>query len=103
MGYRTGASREAASRWPAWKWEIDVPNLSLKNVPPDLYERLRRSAQEHRRSLNSEILYTLEEAFRSPRIDPVRFLEEVSTLQRKVKVRPLTDDFLRKAKEEGRR
>lgn len=34
--------------------------LTLKNIPDELYERLKEAAREHRRSLNSEVLVRLE-------------------------------------------
>lgn len=34
--------------------------LTLKNIPDSVYERLKRSAQAHRRSLNSEAIVCLE-------------------------------------------
>ncbi|MBI4871260.1 MAG: Arc family DNA-binding protein [Candidatus Riflebacteria bacterium] len=80
-----------------------MPNLSLKNVSEDLYQRLQRKAVEHRRSLNSEILCTLEEALRTTRVDPDSFLARVEAIQRRIKGAPLTDELLREAKEEGRR
>ncbi len=35
-------------------------NLTLKNVPDEVYERLKASAEAHRRSLNSEAIVCLE-------------------------------------------
>ncbi|MCI5142319.1 MAG: Arc family DNA-binding protein, partial [Candidatus Electrothrix sp. ATG1] len=37
-----------------------MPTLTLKNIPEDLYTRLKAAAEAHRRSLNSEILYCVE-------------------------------------------
>ena len=34
--------------------------LTLKNIPDEVYERLKRSAETHRRSLNSEAIVCLE-------------------------------------------
>ena len=34
--------------------------LTLKNVPDEVYERLKASAESHRRSLNSEAIVCLE-------------------------------------------
>ena len=34
--------------------------LTLKNVPDDIYERLKLAAQAHRRSINSEVIVCLE-------------------------------------------
>jgi plasmid stability protein len=35
-------------------------HLTLKNVPDELYDRLKASAEAHRRSLNSEAIVCLE-------------------------------------------
>ncbi len=37
-------------------------NLSVKNVPDDLAERLRKRAHRHHRSLQGELMVILEEA-----------------------------------------
>lgn len=45
-----------------------MPNtLLLKNIPDDIYERLRMAAQRHRRSLDKEVLVRLEAALPSAR------------------------------------
>jgi hypothetical protein len=43
--------------------------LTLKNIPKDLHLRLKASAQNNRRSLNSEILVRLESDFTAPPVD----------------------------------
>lgn len=35
--------------------------LTLKNIPDDVYDRLKLSAEAHRRSMNSEVIVCLEE------------------------------------------
>lgn len=35
-------------------------NLTLKNIPDDVYRKLKESAELNRRSLNSEAIYRLE-------------------------------------------
>lgn len=34
--------------------------LTLKNIPDDVYDRLKLAAQAHRRSMNSEVIVCLE-------------------------------------------
>lgn len=46
-----------------------MPNRTLKNVPKDLYARLKASAERNRRSLNSEILARLRRQFAAPVVD----------------------------------
>jgi len=79
-----------------------MPTMTIKNVPDDLYERLKGSAQEHGRSINSEVIFCLKRALQGGRIDPEAFLSRVEALQRQISLPPLTDEILRHAKEEGR-
>ncbi len=42
-------------------------NFSIKNVPDDLAEDIRRSAARNHRSIQGELMATLEQAFRPSR------------------------------------
>jgi len=56
-------------------------NLSIKNAPDDLVERLRERAAKHHRSLQGELLVIIEEAVRPPaRLTPGDVLAEVRRL-----------------------
>jgi plasmid stability protein len=56
-------------------------NLSIKNAPDDLVERLRERAAKHHRSLQGELLAIIEEAVRPPaRLTPSDVLAEVRRL-----------------------
>ena len=46
-----------------------MATLTLKNIPDELHARLKESAERNRRSLNSEILIRLENAFTAPVVD----------------------------------
>ena len=39
-----------------------MPNINLKGIPTKLFQRLKKSAKDNRRSLTSEIIYRLEES-----------------------------------------
>jgi plasmid stability protein len=41
-------------------------NLSIKNAPDDIVERLRERAEKHHRSLQGELLAIIEDAVRPP-------------------------------------
>lgn len=75
-----------------------MPTLTVKNIPDELYERLKLSAAEHRRSLNSEILVCLERALFSERVDPQAVLARADSLRRRAALAPVTDDLLRDAR-----
>jgi hypothetical protein len=39
-----------------------MPNLNLKGIPTKLFQRLKKSAKENRRSLTSEIIFRMEQS-----------------------------------------
>ena len=45
-----------------------MTTITLKNIPDDLYERLKSQAQAHRRSVNSELIHCLETVLRPKKI-----------------------------------
>ena len=56
-------------------------NLSIKNAPDDVVERLRRRAERHHRSLQGELLAIIEEAVQEERgLSPRELLAEVRRL-----------------------
>ena len=79
-----------------------MPNLSLKNLPVGLHRRLKENARLNRRSLNSEIIVTLENALEPKPRDPEEVLAEIDELRGRLRLPHLTDEFLRRAKKEGR-
>jgi plasmid stability protein len=78
-----------------------MTTLTLKNIPDELYDRLRQSATEARRSLNGEILFRLEASLRSRRIDPQELLARARAVRRTVG-QPVTEEELRRARSAGR-
>ena len=78
-------------------------NVTIKNMPPKLYEKLKGRAAAHRRSMNSEVIGCLEEALIRQREGTEELLKKLAELRNRVSAAPpLTDEFLLKAKEEGR-
>lgn len=57
-------------------------NLTLKNIPDEVYERLKASAEAHRRSLNSEAIVCLETMLLPGRISPAERLARARELRR---------------------
>jgi antitoxin FitA len=56
-------------------------NLSIKNVPEEVVQRLRRRALRQRRSLQGELLAIIEEAVQSEgELTPLQLLAEVRRL-----------------------
>ncbi|HLC25896.1 MAG TPA: Arc family DNA-binding protein [bacterium] len=79
-----------------------MSTLTIKNIPKELYERIRQRASEHRRSINSEVIVCLERSLLSRRLEPAELLARVDALRERVNLPPLTEDFLRAAKSGGR-
>ena len=55
--------------------------LTLKNIPDEVYARLRGSAEVHRRSLNSEAIVCLESVLLPGRIPVAERLARARTLR----------------------
>jgi plasmid stability protein len=55
--------------------------LTLKNIPDEVYARLKASAETHRRSLNSEAIVCLESLLLPGRVDPNERLARARTLR----------------------
>ncbi len=79
-----------------------MPALTIKNIPDTLYEQLKEAARLHRRSLNSEILYCIEQAIGTHKTDISEAIEIARKLRTKTVRHLLTDDELTSAKNEGR-
>ncbi len=79
-----------------------MPTLTIKGMPDPLYLRLKQRAAEHRRSLNSEILFALEQVVAAPPPDVPALLARVDALRTKLNVSPLTEARLRTARAHGR-
>ncbi len=79
-----------------------MPTITIKNIPDILYEKVKKNAQRNHRSINSEVIHCIEQAVRSSKVDPDAFLLKIEALRKQIEAPPLTDDFLRQAKEEGR-
>jgi len=79
-----------------------MPTITIKNIPEDLYARIRESAKGHGRSINKEVIYRLKRVYQGGRIDAEIFLGKAEAIRNKFGLPPLTDEILRAAKREGR-
>lgn len=55
--------------------------LTLKNIPDEVYERLKLSAETNRRSMNSEAIVCLEAALQANRLAPTERLARARALR----------------------
>lgn len=79
-----------------------MPSITVKNVPADLYERLKQSAQANRRSINAEIIVCIERAVSSRPVDPEVVIARARRLRERTARYRITDEELGAAKADGR-
>ena len=79
-----------------------MATVTVKNIPDELYERLKSAAEANRRSINSEIIMCIENNVISRRINLDEVLENAHQLRRLTAGHPITHEELNQAKSEGR-
>ncbi len=79
-----------------------MPTLTVKNLPPESYQRLKDSARAHRRSLNSELIVCIERALGVRASTPREVRERAAELRAGWQGAPLTMAELDEAKRAGR-
>ncbi len=79
-----------------------MTTITVKNIPLDLYEKLKKTAKQNRRSINSEIIVCIERAVESQEINPELLLNHARQLREKTATYSITDEELNEAKNAGR-
>ncbi|RMG63493.1 MAG: Arc family DNA-binding protein [Chloroflexi bacterium] len=79
-----------------------MPTITVKNIPTDVYELLKRSAAANRRSINSEIIIHIERGVRGRRVDAEALLLRARLLRQKTRRHRITDVEFQAAKTTGR-
>jgi plasmid stability protein len=68
-------------KWFRFGASIMPTTLTLKNIPDEVYERLKAAAAQHRRSLNSEAIVCLETALMPYKLTPAQRLARARELR----------------------
>lgn len=79
-----------------------MPTITVKNIPAEIYEKLKRSAEISRRSINSEIIACIERAVGSRPVDPEVLLANARKLREETATHPITNRRFSRAKTAGR-
>ena len=79
-----------------------MPAITLKNIPVDLYDEIKKNAEINYRSINGEILFRLKQSMGHKKINPELLISKIEKLQAKIKAPKLTDEILYEAKNMGR-
>ncbi|MDQ7050169.1 MAG: Arc family DNA-binding protein [Enterobacterales bacterium] len=75
-----------------------MPTLTLKNIPEKLYLRLKEVAKSHRRSLNSEILYLVEQSLMPHKVELAEKIAAARKIRENNASYLLTDEEINTAK-----
>ena len=76
--------------------------ITIKNVPPEIYARIKIQAKNNHRRINGEVLSILEQAISIPPIDVTATLERTRKLRELTAHYVITNEELTKWKNEGR-
>lgn len=83
-------------------WSCAITTFTVKNIPTDIYDKLKKSAQLNRRSINSEILVCIERAVSSQKIDPESVIRRARTLREKTRLYNVSANEITEVKKTGR-
>ena len=80
-----------------------MPNITVRDIPEEIYQKIKQEAIANKRSINSEILYGLEQNYSKSQQDKKVILDNVRRLRAKTRGKIyLTEAEIIKAKSEGR-
>jgi len=80
-----------------------MATLTIKNIPSEVYERLKHRAKANRRSINQEVISVIERALQTPPIDVDSAMERTRKIRELTAQYRLRDDELEMWKNEGRK
>lgn len=76
-------------------------NITIKGIPDDVYERIKKKAELNHRSINSEVIVNLKKAVHNTPVDSHQIIEQAKKLREKAKG-SLSMEEINQAIEEGR-
>ncbi|CAN5209923.1 hypothetical protein BH23BAC3_BH23BAC3_10940 [soil metagenome] len=80
----------------------DMPtNITIRDIPDEVYEKLKKQAELHQRSINSEVIFYLKQLVQSHRPDPDQVIARAKKLKQQAKG-SLTLQQIREAIDQGR-
>ncbi len=76
-------------------------NITIRDIPDDVYAKLKKKAELHHRSINSEVIVYLKKLVQSNRRDPDQIITRAKKLKQKAKG-TLSMDEIQQAIDQGR-
>lgn len=79
-----------------------MATITVKNIPDELYSRLKAAAESNRRSINGEIISRIERSLTPRRVTTEALLTRIRKLHDGFDGRTLTVEQIQDARNEGR-
>jgi len=79
-----------------------MASITVKNIPDELYDRLKAAAKSNRRSINGEIISRIERSLTPRRATTRHLLARIQRLHESFDGRTLTVEQIEDARHEGR-
>ena len=61
-----------------------MPAITIKNIPDNLYDKLKKTARSHHRSLNSEVIHCIETVLVPQKMDIAERLQRAQKLRARI-------------------
>jgi len=79
-----------------------MASITIKNIPDELYEQLKESANAHHRSINSELIVCLERVLMPTKVNAAERLATAKELRNRVNAKRIDVAELDAVKRAGR-
>jgi len=79
-----------------------MATITVKDIPDDLYEALKKRAAAHHRSINREVIHYIEQSVRDRKMTVDEIMAEARTIHAAVGPLPISEEILSEAKNSGR-
>ncbi len=79
-----------------------MPSITVKNIPDKVYADLKESAAANHRSINSQIIVCLEQAFCCRKVDVERVIRDAREIREHTRRCAISDEEINEAKNYGR-
>lgn len=77
--------------------------ITVKNIPTELYERVKERAKTNHRSINNELITILEESLLPTPLDVAEVLERTRRIRELTAHYVITDNEITRMKNQGRK
>ena len=79
-----------------------MASITIKNISAELYKELKYVAEQHHRSINSEIIVCLKRSLLPEKISPEDRLNSIRTIRSQITPNIITEEDIDQAINEGR-